>query len=64
MVSSFSEGSDPQEFDCPIGLCQDASGDVYVADSYNKRVQVFGPDLMLKKEIDCLHYPCMGSGHR
>ena len=36
-----------------MGLCQDMSGNVYVADLYNKRVQVLGPDLVFKKEFKC-----------
>ena len=29
------------EFNCPAGLAVDATGNLYVADSYNQRVQVF-----------------------
>jgi hypothetical protein len=36
-------GSDPGEFDAPTGVALDSSGDVYVVDSANDRVQEFGP---------------------
>ena len=36
-----------------MGLCQDASVNVYVADYYNKRVQVLGPYLVFKEEFKC-----------
>ena len=35
------EGADPGRFDGPRGICVDDNGLVYVADRYNKRVQVF-----------------------
>ena len=34
-------GSDPGRFYQPVGICVDDSGAVYVADYFNKRVQVF-----------------------
>ena len=34
-------GSDPGRFDGPCGICVDDDGLVYVADCWNKRVQVF-----------------------
>ncbi len=37
-------GSGPGEFFSPYGIAVDASGRVYVADTGNARVQVFGPD--------------------
>ena len=54
LISSIgSRGSDPSQFDGPMGLCQDASGDVYVADQNNHRVQILRPDLVFKKQIKC-----------
>ena len=42
LVHEFGErGSDPGKFDRPFGICVDDSGAVYVADYWNKRVQVF-----------------------
>ena len=35
------KGSHPGRFDGPLGICVDDNGVVYVADCYNKRVQVF-----------------------
>ena len=40
-------------FEWPMGLCQDASKNIYVADHRNKRVQVLGPDLTFGKEFKC-----------
>jgi DNA-binding beta-propeller fold protein YncE len=37
------DGHGPGQFFGPTGLGLDASGDLYVADSNNYRVQVFGP---------------------
>ena len=34
-------GSDPGRFKGPYGICVDDSGAVYVADFWNRRVQVF-----------------------
>ena len=34
-------GSDPGRFNVPNGICVDGSGAVYVADYYNRRMQVF-----------------------
>jgi len=35
------EGSDPGQFWLPAGICIDGHGRIYVADSYNKRIQIF-----------------------
>jgi DNA-binding beta-propeller fold protein YncE len=37
------QGSGAGQFEAPAGVAADAQGDVYVADSFNNRVQVFGP---------------------
>jgi len=37
-------GSGPGQFDSPLGIAVDASGNVYVTDTYNHRVQVFSND--------------------
>lgn len=39
-----SHGSGPGQFDRPQGVAADASGNVYVTDTYNHRVQVFDND--------------------
>jgi DNA-binding beta-propeller fold protein YncE len=39
-----SHGSGPGQFDSPQGVAVDASGKVYVTDTYNHRVQVFDND--------------------
>jgi sugar lactone lactonase YvrE len=35
----------PGQFDEPVGLAFDGSGNLYVADTWNQRVQVFAPSL-------------------
>jgi hypothetical protein len=35
------EGHGPGEFWLPAGICIDVHDRIYVADSYNKRVQIF-----------------------
>jgi sugar lactone lactonase YvrE len=35
---------DPGQFDEPVGLAVDLAGLVYVADTWNQRIQVFEPD--------------------
>ena len=50
------KGSGHLQFNYPRGLCQDTAGNIYVTDSYNKRVQVLGPDCSYRKEIKCKHY--------
>ena len=37
-------GNAPGQFNGPRGVTTDAEGNIYVADTYNHRVQVFGPD--------------------
>ena len=54
LISSVgSKGSGDLQFASPKGLCQDASGNIYVADCGNKRVQVLGPDMVFKKKFSC-----------
>ena len=36
-------GIGPGQFSAPQGIAVDVAGRVYVADSYNDRIQVFGP---------------------
>ena len=44
-LSGFGEsGFDEGELNYPIGVALDAAGNVYVADTWNQRVQVFDPD--------------------
>ena len=40
-----SEGFGDGQFESPFGIAVDASGNVYVADNQNNRVQVFSVDL-------------------
>jgi sugar lactone lactonase YvrE len=40
-----SEGSAPGQFSEPVGLAQDAQGNLYVADTWNARIQKFTPDM-------------------
>jgi len=60
-------GSGPGEFQEPMGVAVDAQGDIYVADSRNRRVQKFsargkflaefgGPDAF-KKPVDAARAP-------
>ncbi|MFW6183324.1 MAG: flippase activity-associated protein Agl23 [Chloroflexota bacterium] len=39
-------GADPGQFNEPVGLAQGADGSVYLADTWNARVQRFTPDLV------------------
>lgn len=39
-----SQGTDPGEFDFPIGIAVEVSGEVLVSDFYNARVQRFSPE--------------------
>ena len=39
-----SEGTDDYQFAFPRGIAADASGDIYVVDSWNNRLQKFAPD--------------------
>lgn len=39
-----SAGSGAGQFSQPVGVALDASGNVYVTDSYNHRIEVFAPD--------------------
>ena len=47
------KGSGHLQFDCPMGLCQDTAGNIYVADYKNNRVQLLGPDCSYRKELKC-----------
>ena len=41
-VTTFGQkGSGDGDFNCPVGVCVDKDGFVYVCDFYNKRVQIF-----------------------
>ena len=42
-----SPGVDPGQFNEPIGIAVDASGNVYVSDTGNNRIQKFNPDGVL-----------------
>jgi DNA-binding beta-propeller fold protein YncE len=45
-VTSFgSYGLEPGQFDEPVGIDVDEGGNIYVADTWNRRVQVFTPDV-------------------
>ena len=37
------QGSGEGQFESPAGIAADVNGDVYVADSFNNRIEVFGP---------------------
>ena len=41
------------EFSWPMGMCQDAACNIYVADCYNNRIQVLGPDCSYRMELKC-----------
>jgi DNA-binding beta-propeller fold protein YncE len=44
-IAEFGKGGfDPGEFDEPVGIAVDGEGLVYVADTWNKRIQVMLPD--------------------
>jgi DNA-binding beta-propeller fold protein YncE len=60
-----SRGADPGQFNTPHGIAIDAQGNVYVADSGNKRIQVFGGDGTFKTQIVNVGAPaaiCITSG--
>src|SRR5262249_31331357 len=46
-----SKGSDPGQFDTAHGLAIDTQGNVYVADTGNKRIQVFDGEGTVKAQI-------------
>ncbi len=50
-VSFGENGNGSGQFDRPSGIACDSSGDVYVADSWNNRVQIFTADLKFLKVI-------------
>jgi hypothetical protein len=39
-----SQGLEAGQFDEPVGVALDSSGDLYVTDTWNQRIQVFSPD--------------------
>ena len=60
MRRTGTKGRREGQLDCPMGLCIDNNGDVYVADYKNYRVSVFSKDL---KFLNCLgteqlEFPC------
>ena len=44
LVSGCSSGDGDGQFNEPVGLAVDANGNIYAADTWNKRIQVFDPD--------------------
>ena len=46
-----STGTADGQFHSPSGVAVDSSGNVYVSDSTNNRVQVFGPNARTSTEI-------------
>lgn len=47
-VAGFRDGPAAQaQFDGPVGVAVDAQGRIYVADTYNDRIRVIGPDGMV-----------------
>jgi hypothetical protein len=44
-------GKDNKHFDYPTSVCVDAKGRVYVADTFNDRVQIYSPDGTLLKSL-------------
>ena len=45
------KGGGERQLNCPMGLCTDNNGDVYVADCGNHRVSVFSKDLNFLKHL-------------
>ena len=43
-------GAEPGQMQEPVGIALDAEGRLYVADTWNRRIQVFGPDLTFERE--------------
>ncbi len=52
-----SRGSGPGQFNIPHSLAIDLQGNVYVADTENKRIQVFDPDGNFKSQIENVGAP-------
>jgi NHL repeat len=62
-----SRGSDPGQFNTPHGIAIDAQGNVYVADTGNKRIQVFDGEGAFKTQIVNIGAPaaiCITPGPR
>jgi DNA-binding beta-propeller fold protein YncE len=52
-ISNFGEeGDDNGQFRYPLGIDVDHSGRIYIADSGNRRVQIFGPNAVFSAKID------------
>ncbi|MCK6472890.1 MAG: hypothetical protein L6R28_14195 [Planctomycetes bacterium] len=51
------EGSDTAHFKCPMSVACDSKGRVYVADSENNRIQVFGEDGKFLKSLGPVTVP-------
>ena len=52
-----SRGTDPSQLNTPHGIAVDATGNVYVADRGNSRIQVFSSDLTLRAIYDHVGSP-------
>lgn len=50
-------GSAPNQFNTPHGITSDSSGNIYVADRGNRRVQVYDPDLKPLRIIEGMGAP-------
>jgi DNA-binding beta-propeller fold protein YncE len=60
-----SRGGEPGQFDSLHGIAIDGTGNVYVADAGNKRIQVFDPDGNFRAQITNIGVPaaiCMTAG--
>jgi DNA-binding beta-propeller fold protein YncE len=57
LAATGEKGSEPGSLDLPHSLATDASGNVYVADSGNARIQVFDNSLNLRAVYDDIGTP-------
>ena len=54
-VGSSNRGNGPLEFDCPKGIAVSSTGEIFVADCDNDRIQVFNGDLSFSHTIRHRH---------